>query len=273
MKPAVRHPDIIEAGARIVAREGADALTMDRLARETGLSRATLYRMSGGREALLDALARQGADVGDRTETRARILAGAREVFGRAGFDAATIEDIAAAANVGTATVYRHFHDKDGLVAAFIDDIAPRRAALAARPTNDVRADLERFAEHLLRGARDDGPLVRTILLEALRGDSSVARVRKASPVRTLSAIGAMLRVHMAAGRLRAGDPTMLAEAFGGMVFAFAILAPNLRGEPVRDPRETARAVTNLFLDGATARPTPRSATPRTRRTHAGRSR
>src|SRR5688572_125442 len=96
--------EVLDAAARIVARDGTDALTMERLARETGLSRATVYRRSGGRDALLDALAAAGHDVGDRTETRARILAGAREVFGRAGFDGATIEDVAAAAGVGPAT-------------------------------------------------------------------------------------------------------------------------------------------------------------------------
>jgi AcrR family transcriptional regulator len=253
--------DVLEAGARLIARDGPEAFTMDRLATATGLSRATLYRLCGGREAILDALARQGADVGDRTETRERILAGAREVFGREGFDAAKIEDIAAAAHVGTATVYRHFGDKDGLVAAFIDDIAPRRAARAIRATDDVRADLSRFAEQLLRGARDDGPLVRTILLETLRGGASVARVRKASPVRTLQGITAVVREHMAAGRLRAGDPEVVAQAFGGMLFAFGVLEPTMRGAPVRDPVETARVVTDLFLEGAVAHHSPRRRT------------
>jgi AcrR family transcriptional regulator len=267
MRAATTTADVLEAGARVIANDGPDALTMDRLASETGLSRATLYRLCGGREAILDALARQGADVGDRTETRARIIAGAREVFGRDGFDAAKIEDIAAAANVGTATVYRHFGDKDGLIAAFLEEIAPRRAARSIQPTADVRADLERFAEQLLRGARDDGPLVRTILVETLRGGTSIARVRKASPMRTLQAITSVVREHMAAGRLRAGDPDAVAQAFGGILFAFGVLVPTLRGESVRDPVETARLVTDLFLEGAA----PESA--RRRRTASRRSR
>src|SRR5262245_37724830 len=105
--------DILSAAERLVSRHGVEGLTMHRLARVTGLSRATLYRQVGGREALLDALAESGNDVGDRAETRTRILAGAREAFTRAGFDATSIEQVAEAAGVGVATVYRHFGDKD----------------------------------------------------------------------------------------------------------------------------------------------------------------
>lgn len=255
MKTRTIPTDLVTLGARVVADEGPDALTMDRLARETGLSRATLYRQCGSREALLDAIAARGADVGDRTDTRARILAGAREVFGRVGFDAATIDDVASTAGVGTATVYRHFGDKDGLVTAFLDNIAPRRAARSARATatDDVRADLVRLATEMLRGAKDDGAVVRLIMVEALRGSALVDRVRKASPLRTITAIASLLRHHVEAGHLRDLDPAVLAQSFGGMVFSFGVIGPALRGEQAGDPVATAETITDLFLRGALA--------------------
>jgi AcrR family transcriptional regulator len=248
-------PRILAAAARVIAAEGPDALTMERLARETGLSRATLYRQSGGREAVLDALAAAGTDVGDRTAPRARILAGAREVFGRSGFDGATVEEVAAAASVGAATVYRHFGDKDGLVAAFLDEVAPRRAAREARAafTGELRRDLEELAAKVLTAMRDDTPLVRLVMMETLRGGAAVSRVRTMAQARTVSMIATLLREHAAAGRLRDVDPEFLAQAFGGMVFAFGVLGPLLRGVPAADPAETARTLTGLFLDGALA--------------------
>lgn len=244
---------LLKAAARLVSEKGADGLTIERLSRATGVSRATVYRQSGGREAILDALAATGADVGDRTDPRARILLGAREVFGRAGFEAAAIEDVATAANVGVATVYRYFGDKDGLVAAFLDELAPRRAAREARAevSADVRRDLERLAERMLVGMRDDAPLVRLLILETLRGGPLLARVRAKSPTRVITAVTSLLREHCAAGRLRDVDPRLLAQAFGGMVLAFGVIAPIVRGEPASDPRETARVITDLFLDGA----------------------
>jgi AcrR family transcriptional regulator len=228
---------------------------MERLARATGLSRATLYRQSGGREAVLDALAEAGAAVGDRTETRARILLGAREVFGRVGFEAATIEEIAAASKVGVVTVYRHFGDKEGLVAAFLDGLAPRRAARQARASasDDVRRDLERLAERILTGMRDDAALVRLLVLETLRGSPMLARVRAKSPTRMVASLGSLLRDHCAAGRLRDLDPHLLAQSLGGMILAFGVVAPILRGDPAMDPAATARAITDLFLVGALA--------------------
>jgi len=247
---------VLTAAARIVSDKGPDGLTIARLARATGVSRATLYRQSGGREAVLDALAAQGADVGDRTDTRARILRGAREVFGRVGFEAAAIEDVATAAGVGVATVYRYFGDKNGLVAAFVDELAPRRAAREARAavSGDVRRDLERLAERMLAGMRDDAPLVRLLILETLRGGPLLPRVRAKSPTRVVTAVASLLREHCDAGRLRDVDPRMLAQAFGGMVLAFGVVAPILRGEPASDPEETARTITDLFLTGALQR-------------------
>jgi TetR/AcrR family transcriptional regulator len=248
-------PQIVAAATRIVAAEGPDALTMERLARETGLSRATLYRRSGGREAVLDALAAAGTDVGDRTATRARILEGAREVFGRAGFGGATVDEVAAAAGVGAATVYRHFGDKDGLIAAFLDEFAPRRAAREATASlsGDLRRDLEDLAARVLTALRDDAPLVRLMMMETLRGGVTVAHARATPQARTVSSIASLLREHVAAGRLRDIDPEALAQAFGGMLFAFGVFAPLLRGVPAPDPAGTARTLTELFLRGALA--------------------
>jgi AcrR family transcriptional regulator len=229
---------------------------MERLARSTGLSRATLYRQTGGREAVLDALAAAGTNVGDRTDARARILLAAREVFGRVGFEAASIEEVATAANVGVATVYRHLGDKDGLVAAFLDELAQRKAAREARASvsADVRRDLERLAEQMLTGMRDDAALVRLLILETLRGSPMLRRVRAKSPTRMLEALASLLRNHCAAGRLRDLDPKLLAQAFGGMVLAFGVVAPILRGEAAADPARTAQVITDLFLAGALAR-------------------
>ena len=248
-------PEILEAAAQLVASAGSDGLTMDELARATGLSRATLYRRTGGRRAVLDALAAEGTEVGDLSEARTRILTGARAVFGRSGFDGATIEEIAAEANVGTATVYRQFGDKEGLIAAFLDELSPRRAVrdAAARPSDDLRADLERVAQRMLAGAQKEAPVFRLMMLESLRGGPLMPRVRELSPTRTLPSIAKLLSWHMNAGRLPKADARQLAQAFSGMVLAFGVIGPLLGGLPPVDPAATARLIADLFLRGALA--------------------
>ncbi|MEP3557658.1 TetR/AcrR family transcriptional regulator [Roseibium sp.] len=55
---------------------------------------------------------------------REAIIRGARTVFGRDGFSRASMDDIAATANVSSRTIYNHFGDKSGLFSALIVESA-----------------------------------------------------------------------------------------------------------------------------------------------------
>ncbi|MCY1078651.1 TetR/AcrR family transcriptional regulator [Archangium lansingense] len=247
--------NIADAAARLVALHGPDGFTMDDLAREAGLSRATLYRQAGSREAVLAALSEQGVEVGKRVDVRDRILAACRAVFTRAGFEAATLEDIAREAGVGPATVYRQFGDKAGLISAFAGHIGPRRAMqeVALRPTGDLRADLERAAATVIRYAAEDLDLLKLAILERMRG-GPWAELLKDSPVRAQTMLIRLLKSYAASGALGPNDPQRMAQAFAGMLFAF-FARPLLEGGPMPDPEETARFITHVFLDGLASTP------------------
>ncbi len=246
-------PKVLAAAARLVAAHGPQGFTMEDLAKAAKVSRATLYRQAGSREDVLDALSKAGTPVGDRSDTRQRILVAARSVFGRAGFDAATMEEIATEADVGLATVYRQFGDKDGLAVAFMEEFSPRRFAREASEssTGDLRADLEKFATRLLTALRDDPSLFRLVMLETLRGGHLIPRIRALSPTRTVHSIAALLQPHADAGELGSADTKALAQTFGGMLMAHGILGPLVGSRPLADPEATARMVTELFLFGA----------------------
>ena len=66
----------------------------------------------------------------DAERNRARILAAAAEQFAERGLDV-SLDDIAAAAGVGVATVYRRFPDKDALIDALFEEKIHRARALA----------------------------------------------------------------------------------------------------------------------------------------------
>lgn len=59
-----------------------------------------------------------------RQSKREAIISGARTVFGRDGYSRASIDDIAATANVSSRTIYNHFGDKAGLFSALIVESA-----------------------------------------------------------------------------------------------------------------------------------------------------
>src|SRR3954470_20280601 len=100
--------ELSSAARRLLKKQG--AFSMQDLPREAGTSRASLYRQVRNRESVLRELQIELPD------TQELILVAARKVFARAGFDAATLEDIAAEAEVSPATVYRQFQDKHGLI-------------------------------------------------------------------------------------------------------------------------------------------------------------
>lgn len=56
------------------------------------------------------------------SDSRARILSAAREVFHRAGFDGARTKDIADAAGINKALLHYYFRSKDDLFEAVFHD-------------------------------------------------------------------------------------------------------------------------------------------------------
>lgn len=61
--------------------------------------------------------------------TRRQIVASAVDLMTRQGFDGTTMKDIARAAGIGDATIYKYFPTKDRIVLGYLDDVA--QAALA----------------------------------------------------------------------------------------------------------------------------------------------
>jgi AcrR family transcriptional regulator len=71
-------------------------------------------------------------DADRRAARRLQILAGARSVFARKGFQAASTAEIGAAAGVSAANIYQYFPTKDDLVMGLIDaHLASDLAAIA----------------------------------------------------------------------------------------------------------------------------------------------
>lgn len=248
---------ITAVAAELLATVG-PGFTIAELLRRTKLSRATLYRKIGSKHALLEGLKqRQGSGAEPSVDTNIKILRAARTVFGQRGLAGATMEQIAAAADVGVATLYRRFKTKDGLVRAFVEQVSPRVAvsSIASHPTADVHADLVSIAATLLSFVQEQHDVLRVIFGGTEADDELIDRLRQA-PSRSLDQLGAYFEAQVTAGRIRrAGQPIELALAFVGLVLAFALVGPRLYGQPSSDNMCTASLVVDVFLHGSEARP------------------
>ena len=81
-----------------------------------------------------------GAGLRERhvARTRDAIVGAALELFERQGFEATTVDEIAAAADIAPRTFFRYFPTKEAvLFARAADDRARIAAALAARPATE----------------------------------------------------------------------------------------------------------------------------------------
>jgi AcrR family transcriptional regulator len=109
-----------------------------------------------------------------RTETRARLLAGAREVIAEQGVHGASVEDICDRAGFTRGAFYSNFSDKDELVLAlFADDRAAlleRLRAVLADPPDDVVELMSAVMDQIEVGDPRSWFLTRTeMTLHALR--------------------------------------------------------------------------------------------------------
>ncbi len=253
--PAGQPDHILKTAQRLLISSGGSGFTMDQLAEETGLSRATLYRHIGSREALLKRIAQeQGIEARELAlpDIRTRILQATRSVISATSSFNFTIEQVAKAAGLGVATVYRHFGDKGSLLKAFSEDLEPRRAArtLLLQSQGEMEEELIQFATSTLAFIYQHRDLSRLLFSGDEKTQRLLAPIR-ANQDRTLYRLAQYFETQIEEGRMAEQDSFDLSTAFVGMLFSFVLLKPLYVDTSFGDPEQTARFIVRLFLDGA----------------------
>jgi AcrR family transcriptional regulator len=244
--------DRIIQAARELLREEDRGFTIGQLANKVNLSRASVYRLIGSKQALMQYLADTRADASSsQRDVRTRILQAARRVLGRYGPINATIEQIADEAGIGVATVYRHFGDKDRLIQAFIAELSPRPFVRhSVHPGEDMAADLKALTDMLLPSFYEYRDILRFILVGNPTERAAIEQLRIGSE-RTLDQIAAYFAAQINAGRVQATlQPQELALAYMGLLFAFAVIGPTHYGIIVEKPKRVVDLIVQIFMDG-----------------------
>lgn len=144
---------LIQAAQQLAKELPFDDITIDDIIQVAKLSRpAFYYHFTGGKEELRTELVECGllSEVPTQ-DTRQVILEATLRVFARSGVSAATLDDIAAEANVSRGTLCWHFHNKEELLAGIIKHYGPHSM---------LRPIIEQIEQDLQNGIPLDDELI-----------------------------------------------------------------------------------------------------------------
>ena len=192
----------------------------------------------------------------DRLTDRKRraILDAAAEEFRACGFDATSMDKIAAKAEVSKRTVYNHFPSKEELFAETLVQLFHGSAAaleLPYRSDQALRPQLTELMNQKMRMLGDQNflDLARVAIAEAIhfpeRARMIVARLGEREEGLTV-----WIRAAQADGRLKGNDPTFAATLLQGQVKAVAFWPQVTMGMP-----PLVDAISRVRPSASTARP------------------
>jgi AcrR family transcriptional regulator len=159
--------------------------------------------------------------------TRERLVATARELFGREGYEATSVEAVLREAGVARGSLYHHFENKTALFDAVLDQVVgeiAEQAADAARAHDNPVEGLRAGCGAWLRMALD--PAVQQISLVDAPAVVGWSRWRELDEQHTLGGVRRSLQRLAESGRLPAAQVDVLAHMLLASVSEAALLIP-----------------------------------------------
>ena len=194
----------------------------------------------------------------ERRQRRADILRGAETVFAARGFHAASIEQIASAAEYATGTVYLYFRDKEALYLELFEEKIRELGELVRQRIDGLKDPLESIRQ--LVAARmeyfeKNKSFFRIYAREGLNWDqtphdswSGVMRLYE----EYLELLASLLASGQRRGTFRKGNPRQFAVALSGMMIQ--LTRDQLRTHQSVPLTDLTPLVLDLFLNGMTAK-------------------
>ena len=195
-------------------------------------------------------------------ERRAQILAVAVSLFSKRGFRGTTTKEIAQAAGVSEAMVFRHFATKEELYTAILNRkcsggrFEPAEMAADAINRKDDRAVFESLALGALDYHEKDPEFQRLLLHSALEKHELAQMFFDEFVRRVYEFLGNYIRERQREGALIEMDPAIIVRCFIGMVMHHS-LNNNLWDPQYRmlniSNESAAKHFTDILLNGITA--------------------
>jgi AcrR family transcriptional regulator len=170
-------------------------------------------------------------------QTRAALLAAGRLLFGRDGFAATSVEDLAREARVTTGALYHHFATKTMLFEAVFEQAhaelmaaSVQAAEGAASGTEILARGFESFLDAVLQ------PDLQQIIVIDAPAVLGLARFTELDERYAFAEIVAVLKLAVGAGELRVDDPETVARLLlGALTRGAMLMASSAEPEQTRD--------------------------------------
>ncbi len=185
---------------------------------------------------------------------REQLIRVAIQLFSQKGFRGTTTKDIAVAAHVNEAIIFRHFARKEDLYAAILDYKACELGAGdwvegigEAAERNDDEAVFRLLATRILNHYRADRNFLRLMLYSALEGHelTNMFRDRQVRPV--FEFMVSYIRRRQRAGMFRHVKPSAVVRAFNGMVHHHGLVGSLFCCPERLENNEAARSFARLI--------------------------
>ncbi|MFO3707504.1 TetR/AcrR family transcriptional regulator [Xanthomonas codiaei] len=186
---------------------------------------------------------------------RHAIVEAAIAQFRQHGFEATSMDRVAAAAGVSKRTVYNHFPSKDALFGEILRGLWQRSAeavSLAYRPDQSLRTQLTQLLQQKLR-LLDDAAFIDLSRVAITEGIHSPERARA-----LLAQLGSKeegtttwLRAAQADGRLAPVDPEFASQQLQSLIKGFAFWPQLAMGQPplsADQQTQVAESAVAMFL-------------------------
>ena len=193
-------------------------------------------------------------------DRRLQVLQVAVSLFSQKGFGGTTTREIAQAAGVSEAMVFRHFATKQELYAAILDHKAcsgdamnPELMVAAALKQKDDRAVFEQLALGALDHHEFDPEFQRLLLHAALEGHELAEMFFEKFILRVYELLGSYITERQRDGAMREIDPLIVVRSFIGMIIHHSL--NNNLWDPKRrllkiSNEKAAQHFTDILLNG-----------------------
>lgn len=190
-------------------------------------------------------------------DRRLQILEVAKTLFARKGYDGTTTREIALAAKVNEAIIFRHFPTKEELYWAVIDfscksSDAHGQMLERLRKSSDLKTTFRELAMEILQRRSRDQALTRLLFFSALENHELSHRFFDHYVARYYETLAGFIKEQIDAGRFRRVDPMLAARGFLGMVVYHSLVETLFGGgrHTRYDNEKIATELSSIWLGG-----------------------